>query len=183
VPRETFDTALARLADHCDVHVIPSGRIAHTNMTDADRDAALWLGNQHNHTIHIDDARTTDGIVARLRMRDRAHAASMVAALDDREVESVARAMGVDIFHGEPEVTRQRLIDQSVANHDGWLADAEHGAEDGTLLYRADTDPEWVAGWTADDRPRAREAAERLLERANRDQSWEYVRDRAARWL
>ena len=90
--------------------------------------------------------------------------------------------MGVDVFPGEPEVTRQRLIDTSVANLDAWLADAKHGAEDGTLLYRADTDPEWVAGWSDDDRQRAREAAARLLERADRDQSWAYVRDRAARW-
>jgi hypothetical protein len=108
VPRDTFDTALARLADHSDVHVIPSGRIAHRDMADADRDAGLWLGGQHNHTIHIDDTRTTDGIVARLHMRDRDQAASMVAALDDAEVESVARAMGVDIFHGAPALTCQR---------------------------------------------------------------------------
>jgi hypothetical protein len=183
VPREMFDTALARLADHSDVHVIPSGRIAHRDMADADRDAALWLGGQYNHTIHIDHARTTDGIVARLHMRDRDQAASMVAALDDREVESVARAMDLDVFHGDPAVTRQRLIDASVANHDGWLTDARQGEQDGTLLYRADTDPEWVAGWTDDDRQQARDAAQRLLERADRDQSWAYVRDRAARWL
>jgi hypothetical protein len=182
VPRETFDAALTRLADHSDVHVAPSGRIAHRDMADADRDAALWLGAQDNHTIHIDDTRTTDGIVARLHMRDRDQATSMVAALDDPEVDSVAQAIGVDIFHGAPEVTRQRLIDQSVANHDAWLADAEQGAEDGALLYRADTDPEWVAGWTDDDRQRAREAAERLLNRADREESWAYVRERAARW-
>jgi hypothetical protein len=182
VPRDTLDTALTRLADHSDVHVIPSGRIAHTHMAQEDRDAALWLGGQHNHTIHIDDTRTTDGIVARLHMRERDQASSMVAALEDREVDSVARAMGVHVVHGAPEVTRQRLIDASVANHDAWLADARQGAEDGALLYRADTDPDWVAGWTDGDRQRAREAGRRLLERANNDESWAYVRERAARW-
>jgi hypothetical protein len=91
--------------------------------------------------------------------------------------------MGVGVVHGEPEVTRQRLIDASVANHDDWMEVARQGEEDGTLLYRADTQPEWVATWTDDDRQRARDAAQRLLERADRDESWAYVRDRAARWL
>src|SRR5262249_32223245 len=99
-------------------------------------------------------------------------------ALNDREVETVARAMGVDVFHGEPEITRQRLIDASVANHGAWPADAKQGEEDGTLPYRADTNPGWVASWTDDDWQRAREAGRRLLERADRDESGVYVRDR-----
>jgi hypothetical protein len=182
VPRETFDAALTRLADHSDVHVNPSGLVSHEDMTEEDRDASLWMGNQHHHQISIDDRRTATGIVGRLHMRDRDQAASMVAALNDREVESVARRMGVDVFPGEPTVTRQRLIDQSVANHDAWLADAKQGEEDGKLLYRADSDPDWVASWTDDDRQRAAEAAARLQERAETDPSWAYVRERADRW-
>src|SRR5262249_47296976 len=131
VPRDTCDAALSRLADHSDVHVTPSGRVGHKDMADADRDAALWLGGAPQHTISIDDSRTTNGIVERLHLRDRDHATSMVAALSDREVEAVAGKMGVDVCHGEPEVTRQRLVDQSVANHDAWVADAEQGTEDG----------------------------------------------------
>jgi hypothetical protein len=74
------------------------------------------------------------------------------------------------------------VVDASAANHQAWLADARQGQDDGTLLYRADTDPDWVAGWTDADRRRAREAAERLLARADSDPSWAYVRERAARW-
>jgi hypothetical protein len=179
----------AGLGSHSDVYLEPTGIAGgrgvvsyQSDLAAEDRDAAVWRGGTHHITISLDEGRTTDGVVARLRMCDRERATSMVAALDDAEVEAAAGPMGVEVAPGEPQVTRQRLVDRSVANADAWMRDAQQGQEDGTLLYRADHEPEWVAGWSEEDRQRAREAGQRLLERAERDPGWAYVRERAARW-
>ncbi len=179
LPRDQVDAALTNLADHSDVHVFPTSDQRHARPQD--QAAALWLGGSHDHAVTMDATQHPDRVVERLSMRDAQRATSMVAALDDQTVADVAERLGVEPCD-DPQVLRQRLIDTSAANHAAWLADAQQGAEDGTLLYRADTEPEWGAGWTDDDRQAAAEAAARLQDRAATDPAWAYVRQRADRW-
>jgi hypothetical protein len=178
IPNDTVEAALHRLAGHPDVHIAPSGMYR----TDEDRAAALWMGNQHNHTLTIDPERPTHLVADGLHSRDRGDATSIVAALTDQEVTAVARQLGVETA-GDPDATRQRLIDQAAANRDAWLADGRQGEADGKLLYRADNDPDWVAGWTDEDRAAVAAAAGRLQQRLNDgDEQWEYARERIGRW-
>ncbi|NUS91753.1 MAG: hypothetical protein HOQ36_04980 [Nocardia sp.] len=59
--------------------------------------------------------------------------------------------MGVDLCAGSDELC-QRIAERADRNYREERADAQQGERDGTLLYRADTEPEWVATWTDDDR-------------------------------
>ncbi|MBN1174894.1 MAG: hypothetical protein JXA67_22235 [Micromonosporaceae bacterium] len=177
--RETVDVALSHLGTHDDVRLAP---VRDHHQTDpATQAAALRVGG-YDHRITIEPAVSASGVLQRVRCTDAVHAASMVAPLDEPTLAYVAEHMGLDTG-GAAELLRQRIVEQAGANHAAWLVDAEQGRVDGTLLYRADTDPDWVAGWTDGDRRAAGEAARRLLARAEADPTWAYVRERANRWV
>ena len=177
--RETVDAALCKLAAHTGVHVSP-----HRDQKQTDprtQQAALQLGGGYSHTLRIYRDRSLLDTLQVIRSTTRVQAESILAPLTDRDVAHLAEQMGVDTT-GSPAELRTAVAERADTNHREWLADAEQGRLDGTLLYRADNEPDWVAGWTDDDRRQAAEAAARLQHRAATEESWAYVKDRADRW-
>jgi hypothetical protein len=161
------------------VHLLP--RTDQQQADPATQAAALNFGGDYSHTLMIDPHLDITATLRSIRSTSRVQAESILAALDDEDVTYLADRLEMDTVD-TAENLRDRIAAQADANRQAWLADAHQGAADGTLLYRADTEPHWVAGWSEQDRQAAREAAARLLERADRDDNWTYIRDRATRW-
>lgn len=179
LPREQVDAALTNLRDHSDVHMSP--RTAQRNATPENQAAALAVGGTHDHQILIERTQNPKLVAERLHSRDEGRATSMVAALDDTTVRQVATELGVPVSEDVQQV-RADLVATSVANQQAWLADARQGANDGTMLYRADTEPGWAASLGVAERQELAAAAERLQQRADTEPAWAYVKDRADRW-
>ena len=177
--RESVDAALTKLAGHSDVHLSP--RTDQRQADPATQQAALRLGGSYSHILNIDPGQDMTATLQRIRSTSRIQAHSILAPLSDADVTYLAERMDVDTS-GTAAQIRDRVAERAETNRQAWLADARQGAADGTLLYRADTDPAWVSGWSETDRQAAQEAAARLLERADREDSWAYIRDRATRW-
>ncbi len=177
--REQVDAALTNLRDHSDVHLIP--RTEQRHASPEMQAAALAGGGAHDHQLSIDYTQDAGRVAERLHSRDQGRATSMVAALSDSKVFDVAREMGVPVSADVQQV-RADLVATSVANRDAWLADARQGANDGMMLYRADTEPQWAASLNSDERQELAAAAARLQQRAATEPSWAYVKDRADRW-
>ncbi len=174
---ETVDAAFAKLARHAGVHLFPS--TDQKQATPRDQAAALQLGASYDHSMSI-EARPigVDEVQRRVESTPRVYAESQLAAMSDRDVETLARRMGVEVFPGAPYVNRERIAARSDANHEAWLAKGRQEEADGTLLYRADNDPEWVASWTDEDRAGVGAAAERQSQ-----MDWDVGRERGRRWL
>lgn len=177
--RESIDAALTKLAAHRDVHLLP--RTDQQQADPATQAAAVFFGGDYSHTLMIDAHPDITATLQSIRSTSRVQADSMLAPLTDADVIDLADRLEMDTV-GTAENLRDRIAEQADANRQAWLADARQGAADGTLLYRADTDPDWVASWSEQDRQAAREAAARLLDRADREDGWVYIRDRATRW-
>ncbi len=177
IDRETVDAAFAKLARHAGVHLFPS--TDQKQATPRDQAAALQLGASYDHSMSI-EARPigVDEVQRRVESTPRVYAESQLAAMSDRDVETLARRMGVEVFPGAPYVNRERIAARSDANHEAWLAKGRQEEADGTLLYRADNDPEWVASWTDEDRAAVGAAAERQSQ-----MDWDVGRERGRRWL
>lgn len=174
LPREEIDAALLNLASHADVHLFPRADQdkAHPN----DRDAALLLGGAHQHALTIEETKSARDFAQRLNMSRREPAESMVAALDDTMVVTIARMLNVE-QSGDIQQLRERLVNTSVANHDAWMAAATQQSKDGNLLYRAENDP---GSLSAADRREVTAAAQR---HAGNPESFGPMRERAERWL
>jgi hypothetical protein len=177
--RAAVDAALYKLAAHSDVSLEPKN--AQKLADDAAQHAAVPLGGSYAHTLRIHRDRSMIDTAQRIHSTDRRTAESMLAPLSDRDVAYLAEKMDVDTT-GTTEQLRERIADRADRNREEWLADARQGQEDGTLLYRADTEPEWVATWTDEDRQKVAAAAARLQHRAATEERWAYVKDRADRW-
>jgi hypothetical protein len=177
--RAAVDAALYKLAAHSDVYLTP--RTDQKLADEPTQQAALPLGGNYSHTVRIYPERRMADTAQRIHSTDRRTAESMLAPLSDRDVAYLAERMDVDTT-GTTEQLRERIADRADRNREEWLADARQGEEDGTLLYRADNEPEWVATWTDEDRQAAAAAAARLQHRAATEESWAYVKDRADRW-
>jgi len=180
--REAVDAALTKLASHSDVYYYPAGHLATTR---TNQEAALAIGGTWDHFIMIDPHGRDLGVAFQaLHMSSRTRALSILAPLGPDQINHLATKMGVADAIGEDlDVIRERIADQAETNRQEWLSDARQGAADGTLLYRADKEPDWVASWSPAEKVAASEAAARLLVRADREQCWAFVRDRAMRWL
>ncbi|GGL17745.1 hypothetical protein [Mangrovihabitans endophyticus] len=177
--RAAVDAALYKLAAHSDVSLTP--RTDQKLADDETQRTALATGASYAHTLRIHRNRSMLDTAQRIHMADRRTAESMLAPLSDRDVAYLAERMDVDT-NGTTEQLRERIADRADRNREEWLADARQGADDGTLLYRADNEPEWVATWTEEDRQKAAAAAARLQHRAATEERWAYVKDRADRW-
>jgi hypothetical protein len=177
--RAQVDAALYKLAAHSDVSLTP--RTDQKLADETTQHTALATGASYAHTLRIHRDRSMPDTAQRIRMTTRRQAESMLAPLSDRDVAYLAEQMNVDT-NGTTEQLRERIAERADRNREEWLADARQGQEDGTLLYRADNEPEWVATWTDEDRQKAAAAAARLQHRAATEQSWAYVKDRADRW-
>jgi hypothetical protein len=177
--RAAVDAALYKLAAHSDVYLTP--RTDQKLADEPTQQAALPLGGNYSHEVRIYPERRMADTAQRIHSTDRRTAESMLAPLSDRDVAYLAERMDVDTS-GTTEQLRERIADRADRNRKEWLADARQGQEDGTLLYRADNEPEWVATWTDEDRQKAAAAAARLQHRAATEESWAYVKDRADRW-
>lgn len=177
--RDTIDAALIKLAGHTGVHIIPTG--SQKQVRPDTQQAALDMGGQYNHTLYIEPNPSLTDTLQVITSTSRVRAESILAALDDRAVAWLADRMGV-ATDGSPVQLRDRVAERAAHNRRQWLANARQGREDGTLLYRADNEPEWVASWTATDREQVAAAAARLQHRAATEDSWAFVRERADRW-
>ena len=177
--RDTVDAALVKLAAHSGVQVTP--RRDQKQADARTQKAALAIGAGYSHALSIAAGPSLADTLQRIRSTSQVQAESMLAPLSDRDVAYLAERMNV-AADGTRADLRRAVADCAEHNHQQWLADADQGAQDGKLLYRADTDPDWVAGWTDDDRQRAAEAAARLQHRAATEPRWAYVRERADQW-
>jgi hypothetical protein len=179
--RETVDAALYKLGAHSDVSLTP-----YTGQQQATLDnqqAALARGGKYDHTMRIyqGSGHRMPDTLQRIRSTSRVQAASILAPLPWSLVSWLAERMGVEVCDGTEEL-RERVAERADRNQREERADAQQGQRDGTLLYRADTEPEWVATWTDDDRRQVAAAAARLQRRAATQEMWAYVKDRADRW-
>ena len=177
--RDTVDAALIKLGAHCDVYVTP--RTGHHQCDERTQHAALAMGGGYQPELRIYPDHSMLNTLSSIRSASRVQAESILAHLDDDKVAWLAAQMGVDADRNPAQV-RERIAERAERNRRDWLADAEQGRLDGTLLYRADNEPEWVATWTDEDRQKVAAAAARLQHRAATEQSWAYVKDRADRW-
>ncbi len=160
--RETVDAALTKLGAHDDVFL--HGR-SHNQTNAETQAAALAYGGEYRHGIVIDRDRGA-GVSRTLqviRSIDQRTAESMLAPLSAADTHYIAERMDVDT-RGSLDDVKARIAVQSEMNRKKWLDDARQEREDGSLLYRADHEPEWVAGWTDAERQAAREAAQRMLQ-------------------
>ncbi len=181
-PREVVDAALTKLGAHDDVFLHSR---SHKQTDPATQAAALQYGGDYSHGIVIDRARGA-GISRTLQVigsADYRTAQSSLAPLSDRDVNYLAERLGVDTAGGRDAVA-ERVAQKAEANRRAWLTSAEQEREDGTLLYRADHEPEWVATWTDADRQAAREAAQRMLQWGGGNSADHHgYYERARRWL
>lgn len=182
--REGVDAALIKLAAHPDVFLSPAGS-GHISATRESQEAALAIGGRWDHGIRIDPrAWSIDAAYQVLRMASHTQALSLLAPLSLDRINILANRMGVGRAIGSPlDALCHEIAGQADATRKAWFADAKQGEKDGTLLYRADNDRDWVNNWTDAERCAVREAAARLLERADREENWAYIRERATRWL
>lgn len=176
--RETVDAALTKLVGHADVHIIPNSDQAHANLRT--QQAALNLGNKYNHTLYLENRPSylADTLVG-IRFASLVEAESILAPLSDDDVAYLAERMDVTT---SPAGLRQAVAERAEANRQQWIDNAVQSRIDGILLYRADTEPDWVATWTTADRRAAAEAAARLQHLAATEPAWAYVKARADRW-
>ena len=184
LPRELVDAALLKLGSHPDVSTFPAGR----DVTDAEHAAGVHMGGGVDHAILVHPELTGGNgamldVKARIPSADRATALSVLSRLTDDNVRAVAEHMDVPHAGVPAAELRERVADRAQVNHDAWSADAQQQQDDGTLLYRADNDPEWAAGLDDAGRGELRAAAARLHERIEAgDPSWQYARARVNRW-
>ncbi len=182
--RETVDAALTKLGVHSDVHLWPNSD--QKQASPADQAAALRFGGGYDHTIMIEAGpQSIADVYRRVKSTDRVHAESMLAPLDRWQLERLADRFetadgrtGLIYTNRDDDTLRAHLAQESATNHEAWLAKANQEVADGTLLYQADNDPEWVASWTDEDRATARAAAERQSQ-----MDWDVGRERGRRWL
>lgn len=183
VPREVVDLALARVAMQDDVNLFPLA--SRKNTTPDDQAAAVTLGVGYSDAMRVDPmGLDLDTIHQGIRTAGADMATSMVDPLGDQTSRDLAARMGVDPT-GSLRDVKQRIVERSDANCQAWHTEARQSELDGTLLYRADNEPDWVATWTAADYAAAGAAAGRVLSRCDRDpETWhDGFRDRARRWV
>jgi hypothetical protein len=190
VSREQFDAAMIKLGAHPDVATFPVG---HREMPQDFEQGVARGGTVDEAMIVQPDYTGGNGTMADVEQRvssaDRPTALSVVSGLHDSNVHRLADRMGVP-HEGVPiDEVRERIADQAEVNHRVWLAEHGRAAADGTLLYRADNDPAWVAGLDDLGRQALRDAGRRQVEhytaeatRHNDHTTYTPYRDRGARW-